>query len=264
VIFAVALGYRLQPAQADELPAGAEKGIRVVSYNIKRGLGNDGATDLKRTAAVLRKLKPDLVALQEVDEKTQRSGKVDQAAELGKLLSMQYAFRPFMNYNGGRYGLAVLSRYPIRRASSVELPDGNEPRVALAAEIVLPGQTRFMLVNTHLDWVKDDAFRFNQAKKLKAYLNGLNIPYVLAGDFNDTPGSRTLKLLRTGMMEASKPAANRLTFSSTKPTIEIDFIFAAPASQWSLGRVEVIDEPVASDHRPVLADWLLKPAGSRD
>lgn len=76
--------------------------LRVVSYNIRHGAGMDGRVDLARTAAVLRALSPDLVALQEVDERVKRSGGVDQAQQLGEALGMQARFTSFMDYQGGR------------------------------------------------------------------------------------------------------------------------------------------------------------------
>lgn len=242
-----------QETTGDTPPA---RSLRVVSYNIKRGLGNDGRTDLDRTATVLKKLRPDFVGLQEVDEKTRRSGGKDQTVELGRDLGMHHAFAPFMDYDGGRYGLAVLSRFPIVKTTRVKLPTGNEPRVALAAQVKFPDGESVTFVNLHFDWAKDDKFRFAQAMKLKKFLDGLKTPYVLLGDFNDVPGSRTLKLLRRGTVEAKKPANDRLTFSSAKPSIEIDHIFAAPPARWTIGEVTVVDEPVASDHRPVFAELL--------
>lgn len=246
-------------AKADEGVAEIARNepYRVVSYNIKRGFGNDRVTDLKRTADVIRRLRPDFVGLQEVDEKVRRSGKVDQAVELSKQLKMFQAFAPFMDYDGGRYGLAVLSRYPIENVTVVKLPEGNEPRVALAAEVSLPDGSKLMLVNLHFDWVKDDSFRFEQASTLKKFLDKLSMPYILLGDFNDVPDSRTLKLFRQGTIEAAKPTANRMTIPSDNPTKEIDFIFASPPSLWKIGEVAVIDEKVASDHCPVVAEMLL-------
>ena len=233
--------------------------LRVVSYNIKRGLGNDGVTDLARTARVIRELKPDFVGLQEVDENTRRSGGVDQAVELGRQLGMHHAFAPFMDYDGGRYGLAVLSRYPIANVTVVKLPEGNEPRVALAAEVILPNGASVTFVNLHFDWVKEDTFRLAQATALKKYLDGLKTPYILLGDFNDMPESRTLGLFRQDAVEAKKPREDHFTFSATAPAMEIDFIFVAPQSRWEIGNVAVVDERVASDHRPVVANVKLLP-----
>lgn len=233
--------------------------LRVVSYNILHGRGMDDTVDLARTARVLRALAPDLVGLQEVDSAVRRSGGVDEAAALGASLGMRHAFGAFMDYQGGRYGMGILSRFPIVRARTVELPLGNEPRVALAAEVRLPGGRALTVVNVHFDWVADDGFRFAQATRLAAFLDSLATPYVLLGDFNDEPGSRTLALFQRRATEARKPAGDRFTFSSTEPAKEIDFIFASPARAWRVGEARVVDERVASDHRPVVAVLRLLP-----
>ena len=139
-----------------------------------------------------------------------------------------------MDYQGGKYGLGMLSKHPILAAKEIKLPTGNEPRVALACKIQLPDRREIMVVNLHFDWVEDDKFRFQQAKELAKYLDTLTLPYVLMGDFNDQPQSRTLDLLSRGTMAAVKPRQDRFTFPSMKPTIEIDFIFAAPREDWQL------------------------------
>lgn len=231
--------------------------LRVMSYNIKRGLGNDDKTDLSRTIDRLDRYSLDIVGLQEVDEKAKRSGGVDQAAEMGKQLGMQHAFGPFMDYQGGRYGLAVLSKLPIESTDVVKLPEGNEPRVAVATTIQLPAGQTITVVNIHFDWVRDDNFRFAQAQALRKYLDQLPHPYLLMGDFNDVPDSRTVKLLANGASEAKKPAQDRFTITSLEPRMEIDFIFGFPASKWRFDNVRVIDDPITSDHRPVYAEaWL--------
>src|SRR5690606_16137530 len=97
---------------------------RVVSYNIHHGLGMDDSVNLERTARVLRTLQADIAGLQEVDSSVQRSGGVDQAAVLGEMLGMDHAFGAFMPYEGGRYGMAILSKFPIVRSESVRLPEG--------------------------------------------------------------------------------------------------------------------------------------------
>lgn len=235
--------------------------LRVVSYNIRHGRGMDGEVNLERTAAVLRQLTPDIVALQEVDNGVARSGGADQAAVLAGLLGMEHAFGAFMDYQGGQYGMAMLSRHPIVRVDPVRLPEGNEPRVALAVELEVPGRGRVMVVNVHFDWVSDDGFRYAQAEHLVAYLDALDIPYLLVGDFNDVPSSRTLGLFRTRGMEVAKPAGAAFTFPSGEPTKEIDYLFAAPAAAWSVGVAEVIAEREASDHRPVLGIVTLRSGG---
>lgn len=233
--------------------------LRVVSYNVKHGRGNDNVVNLDRTAGVLRTLQPDIVGLQEVDDLATRSGGVPQAERLGQSLGMHHAFGRFMDFQGGAYGMAILSRHPIVATESVRLPEGNEPRVALAVEVQLPSNRRLTIVNVHFDWVGDDTFRFAQASALTTYLDALKTPYVLLGDFNDVPESRTLALFKARAAEATKPETDRFTFSSIEPTKEIDFIFTAPAAAWRAREVRVITEPMVSDHRPVLAVLALAP-----
>jgi len=235
--------------------------LRIVSYNIRHGRGMDDVVDLQRTAGVLERLQPDVVALQEVDNGAERSGSVAQAEELGRRLDMHWAFGKFMDFQGGAYGMATLSRHPILRQEDLSLPDGNEPRIALLTEIQLSGGERVLVVNIHFDWVRDDGFRFAQASHLAEYLDGVEIPWILVGDLNDEPGSRTWELFHSRGMEAKKPETDRFTFSSTDPRREIDFVFGAPAARWEVVRVEVIHEPLASDHRPVLAELRLLPGG---
>jgi endonuclease/exonuclease/phosphatase family metal-dependent hydrolase len=232
--------------------------IRVVSYNIKHGRGNDNVVDLDRTAAVLRSLNPDIVGLQEVDDRAKRSGSVAQAEYLGKALGMHHAYGRFMDYQGGAYGMAVLTRYPIDSTKAVPLPEGNEPHIALRVDVRLPGDRPLTVINVHFDWVGDDTFRFAQAGTLAKHLDTLKTPYILLGDFNDLPESRTLRLFKERAGEAVKPEGDRLTFPSTGPEREIDYIFFAPASAWRAREVRVIDERLVSDHRPVLA--VLEPA----
>jgi endonuclease/exonuclease/phosphatase family metal-dependent hydrolase len=228
--------------------------LRVASYNIRHGRGMDDRVDLARIADVLRRLGADVIALQEVDEGVERSGGEDQAARLGRMLGMSHAFGSFMDYQGGRYGMAILSRFPLRSVDPVRLTDGNEPRVALAVEIAGPGSTTITVVNVHFDWVADDGFRFTQAGEVGRYLDAISNPWILIGDFNDQPGSRTLDLFHARAIEAAKPADRRFTFPATAPAREIDYVFVSPADAWTIRKVEVVNETIASDHRPVLVD----------
>lgn len=235
---------------------------RVVTYNIHAGRGMDDRTDLERTASVIRRLDPDVVALQEVDDRVARSNRVDQAARLGALLGMNHAFGSFMDYQGGRYGVAVLSRCSIRSIEPVRLTEGNEPRIALAVELVQPDSTVMTVVDVHFDWVGDDTFRFTQAGETAQFLDQIDGPYILAGDFNDEPGSRTLDLFHARAKEAAKPRNDRFTFSSTEPRKEIDFIFVAPGEEWEVESADVVHENMASDHLPVVAELEQRVVGS--
>lgn len=91
--------------------------IRVLTYNIHHGEGLDGKVDLGRIAQVIQQAAPDVVALQEVDLGTERTGRVDQAAELGRLTGLHAVFGKAFDYSGGRYGAALLSRWSIQEAT---------------------------------------------------------------------------------------------------------------------------------------------------
>ncbi len=244
---------------APNYPAPLPPPLTVVSYNIRHGEGMDDMVNLERTAGVLRRLDPDIVGLQEVDNGVRRSGSVDQAAELGRLLGLNHTFGAFMDYQGGQYGMAILTRRPVVSSRNVELPEGNEPRIALAVELDFVDGSRLMVVNVHFDWVGNDDFRYSQASALASWLDSLTMPYMVLGDFNDRMGSRTLRLFSDGMEGATKPEGKHLTFSSTNPRQEIDFIFLSRNAPWQIGSGTVIDEQVASDHRPVMT--VLVPKG---
>src|SRR4029077_899069 len=111
--------------------------LRVLTYNIHHGEGTDGRFDLSRLADVVTSVHPDLVALQEVDQGTERASGVSELTELARLTDMHPAFGKAMDYLGGQYGVAVLSRLPLLRAHNDPLPSfaDREPRTALTVEV---------------------------------------------------------------------------------------------------------------------------------
>ncbi len=246
--------------RAPAIPAPSAVGddvLRVLTYNIHHGEGTDSVLDLERIARVITDATPDLVALQEIDNGASRTGSVDQAATLGSLTGMHHAFAPFMDFQGGRYGLAVLSKHPIVSVRVIALPPGrHEPRAALAVEVAPARKPRVTMVCLHFDWLDDDAERFAQAEVLIAALDSRE-GVILAGDFNDTPGSRTIRAFEdAGFAIAPPTAGSGSTFPADRPDRRIDFVMHRPVFAF-VGRVEVLDEKVASDHRPVLAvlEW---------
>jgi len=96
--------------KSHELSHDASSAIRVATYNIKHGRGMDGTLNLERTLVTLKTLNADIIALQEVDDQARRSGGVDQASWLAERLGMHAAYGAFMDFQSGRYGLAILSR----------------------------------------------------------------------------------------------------------------------------------------------------------
>ena len=116
-------------------PVAAQTTLRIAAYNVRHGLGMDGTLDLERIANVLRPLAADVITLQEIDRGVERTNGVDQAQRLGALLGMSAHFGDFMPYQGGEYGMAVLSRLPVLGVMNHRLPDGDEPRTALEVTV---------------------------------------------------------------------------------------------------------------------------------
>ncbi len=232
--------------------------VRVATYNIKHGLGMDGTVDLERTATALEALDADLIALQEVDESARRSGSVNQADWLARRLRMHPAFGAFMDFQDGRYGLAILSRLTVHSTETWRLTDGNEPRVALAVEVALNDGRIVTFICVHFDWVKDDGYRFQQASEVVERMKGIDTPWILLGDFNDTPDSRTLDLIRSIGEDVSKVETASATFPSDQPRREIDYIVAGPPGAWAFQTAQVIEDDLTSDHCAVIANLTLE------
>lgn len=242
--------------QPHQRPAGTADTLRILSYNIHHGEGMDSVVDLARIAALIRDVDPDLVALQEVDSVTSRTDSVDQAAELGSLTGLESLFGSFMPYRGGAYGMALLSRWRFAASENLRLPDGEEPRTALSAVVTLPrsGQ-RVRFVGIH--FYRTDEERLAQAQRLEELLGDDAIPTVLAGDFNSTPGSDVMAHLAESWSVVDK-GDDHLTFSSYAPDREIDFVLFRPAERFEVADQRLITEPVASDHRPVVVDLMVR------
>jgi endonuclease/exonuclease/phosphatase family metal-dependent hydrolase len=238
--------------------------IRVLSYNIRHGLGRDGRIDLTRTAEAMKSARPDIIALQEVDWGTDRSGGVDQLAELARQMGMHAEFGRAIAYGGGDYGVAVLSRWPIQSSENRPLPSspGNEQRTALSV-LLRVGEDGPLIrfTSTHLSqsrWVGDGLAQAAQLNQLLVTHD--DTPSVLAGDFNartDTDILRTLEGVWTNAEVASTPASSSAPDPRTAPGRgrgpRNDYVLFRPAGRWRVIEATVIDETTASDHRPVLA-----------
>lgn len=224
--------------------------LRVLCWNIHHGEGLDGKLDLPRIAAVIRAAKPDVVALQEVDQTKSRTGKVDQTAELARLTGMSGIFGKAMDFGGGGYGQAILSKHPIRENQVHRLPGKGEPRIAFEAGIEVGGKL-IRVVSTHLDLAS--AQRLEQAKVLAGLFQKTTTPMILCGDFNDSPDSAPLQEFRA--WQAIPKLGEPATHPADKPTLEIDYFFSRNLD--SIGRLKVLSESAASDHRPLLCEFDL-------
>jgi endonuclease/exonuclease/phosphatase family metal-dependent hydrolase len=229
-----------------------------MTYNIHHGQGTDGVFDLPRIAGLITGAQPDLVALQEVDENTDRSGGVNQLNALADLTRMHAVYGKTMDLGGGEYGVAVLSRWPILSSSNEPLPSSpdREPRTLLTVR-VRAGDAGpvFQFACTHFDQGRDPQDREAQAEAVNEREIKDGIPAILAGDMNARPNTDVMHTLEQAWSDAAPPTD--ATPRSPLRSFTSDYVLFRPAGVWRLVDAKVIDDRVASDHRPVFAalEW---------
>lgn len=229
----------------------------MLSWNLLHGADDQGRMNLAEKGEFIARRGADLVFLQEIDENCRRSGSADQMQVLAAITGLDPAFGSFMPYDGGRYGMGMLSGLPVTGTRSIPLPEGNEPRVALAREVTVLGRP-LLAVSVHFNWIEDDAARHAQAQALLAELARAELPCIVAGDFNDVPDSRTLQAFYAAgfrHVEAAGPS-----FNARAPSKDIDHILIRGGRGLDLisRGGEVLVETELSDHRPVAGTILCR------
>jgi endonuclease/exonuclease/phosphatase family metal-dependent hydrolase len=224
--------------------------ITAMSYNIHHGEGMDGRIDLDRIAAIINGAHPHFVALQEVDRRTQRSGNVDQLSELAKLTGLTAYYGKTLDLQGGEYGNAILLRGKAREHCNVPL-SGREARGMTAVN----SEDGVLFVATHFDVSREHDMRVAAAGRINEWMESKkDAPAILAGDLNCVRGTPALDKLTGAWTIAGDEMP---TIPSASPRRQIDFVLVRPAARWRVVEVRVLNEPVASDHRPVVAELEL-------
>lgn len=252
--------------------------LKVMTYNIKHGKGNDDCTDatpvggdvpleecavdLGRTADVIRAQDPDIVALQEVDRFWARSGGTDQPQELADMLGMEVCYGANLSHEADNhadepheYGVAILSAFPIDSCENTFLPtpEGWEQRGLLEARVTVDGVGEVAVLDTHLqagrEGEQEEAVmqRTEQAVAVADRVAEIDVPIVLMGDFNANAEDAELGSLfdaGLGLQDAwavggDGSDGNTIPVdAAADPENRIDFIFASRA--WSVLNATVI------------------------
>ena len=238
----------------------ASKTFRVMTYNIHHGEGLDGKVDLLRIAEVIKGERADVVALQEVDKGVARTARRDLPAELAELTGMTCVFSNNFHYQGGDYGNAVLTRFPIIRWTNdhYKMIRPGEQRGLLQLTVQVYGR-ELVFMNTHIDYRPDDTERLMNVGEIQEVLKQYGArSMIICGDFNDNPGSRTHTKMQEQFDDAWEliGAGEGFTYPAEAPRKRIDYIWLSknksvvPVKAW-------VPESDASDHRPLVVEFRL-------
>lgn len=217
--------------------------LRILSYNVRNAKGMDGQVNYDRIASVIKEADPTVVALQELDSATKRSGGKDVLKEIADRVGMEHSFSASIDFNGGKYGIGILSKEKPLHLIRIPLPGKEEKRSLLIAEF--PG---YFFCCTHFSLTPED--QVSSAKIINEQIARFNKPVYLAGDFNSVPDAEPIKVL---LSKWSLLSGKAYTFPSDKPDRCIDYIFTLQKKMKSL-QMKIIPESMASDHRPVFVE----------
>ncbi|WP_436737705.1 endonuclease/exonuclease/phosphatase family protein [Streptomyces sp. BBFR102] len=251
--------------------------LRVATYNIHAGAGEDEVFDLDRQVRALRSLDADVIGLQEVDVHWgRRSQWRDLARELGSRLGMHVAFGPIYSLDPEpaaasgptpprrEFGVAVLSRHPVLRVRNHEITrlstQGENPLPEpapgfLQATVAVRG-VPLDVYATHLDYRPDPTVRAAQVADMLRVMGrpcpGRCPAPLLLGDFNARPDAPELAPLWDTLRDADPGAA---TFPASAPSSRIDYVAVGAGAEIRSARTAPTG--IASDHLPVVADLRL-------
>lgn len=227
--------------------AQAQNTLKLMSYNIKNANGMDNVCNFQRIANVINNTSPDVVAIQEVDSMTNRSGQKYVLGEIAERTQMHGYFAPAIDYDGGKYGIGLLTKQVPLRLQSLPLPGREEARTLILAEF-----TDYIYCCTHMSLTEED--RMKSLELVKAFTSSSTKPLFLAGDMNAEPESGFIKELQKDFQILSNPKQH--TFPAPDPKETIDYIATLKqnAKGFAVISAKVINEPMASDHRPILVE----------
>lgn len=218
--------------------------LKLMSYNIRNAKGMDNVRNVQRIANVIINEMPDVVAIQEIDSMTTRSNQTYVLGEIAERTQMYANYAPAISFQGGKYGIGILSKEKPLSIKTYPLPGREEERMLMVAEF-----EDYFFACTHLSLTEED--RLASLDIFKRSAETSNKPFFLAGDLNDTPDSKFIQGLQKDFQVLTSTKAS--TYPSTEPKETIDYIAAWKPTNTSFAALssQVVEEPLASDHRPI-------------
>ena len=232
--------------------------FRVMTYNIHHGEGLDGKVDLLRIAQLIKEQGADLVGLQEVDKGVERTTRRDFPKELAALTGMTCVFSNNYYHQGGEYGNAVLTKFPVKHWTNLHyrMLRPGEQRGILQVVLDVRGR-EVVFMNTHIDYRPDDAERWSNTEEIENLARLYRgKPIIMTGDFNDTPESRVCRRLAQTFDDTWTLVGQGggFTIPAANPRKRIDYLWISrdkslvPLKAW-------VPQSHASDHLPVVAEF---------
>jgi len=224
-----------------------KQALRVMTYNVRNCRGMDEKIDYQRVANIIKRVNPDMAAIQELDSASKRNDGVFALKELAKRSKMHYTYAPAIDFQGGKYGIGILSKQKPLRYWTMPLPGREEQRVFLFTEF-----DNYVLCCAHFSLTAED--QVASVPLIFDALKDVHKPLFFAGDMNSVQGSPTQNALQQKFFALNDYHNN--TIPGQNPTECIDFIYGFDnGNSYSVLKQQVLyDEPMASDHLPVFVD----------
>ena len=233
--------------------------LRIATYNLHGGIGTDGIRDYRRIGRHLSDLQVDIALLQEVDARHQFV-----SPELNPVALCQYPQQalvaaPAINEDGGWYGNALLSRFPVIESRSVDVSQiGVEPRNIQVAKVDING-IHLHVINTHKGLkVAERQFQFAKLCEQLEILSQQPEAILLGGDFNEW---QFFSSAFQGIKQVLQPIKTGATFPSRWPLFRLDRLWIKATDSldktFPMPKARVVKNAhtrLHSDHCPVIAD----------
>lgn len=273
-----------------EAPPDDAPGLTVMSFNAGTDKPGSKQDDL---AALVARERPHLIAMQELPVRLHASTGITSGPPLiiplvqGRAYSIAWP-------ESGRDVLLDLSTFSrVESAGPATVPVGDRKKGLWASGGVVRSVYRWQgdsiaVYNVHLHsfdaarpweegwrrvfsprawrtalaaYREDFRVRAVQARRLRALLDAEPLPFILCGDLNSTPSNWVYAHLSRGLRDAFRESGRGWgnTYPAQRPLVRIDFILVSP--EWTVRRAKV-DDTLSSDHRPVLAELVLRPSGA--
>lgn len=248
--------------------------LKFATYNIGKNEASNNVNDFGKLIDAIGKLDADVISVTEIDKNTRRSGNIDQLKTLADALKLHYAFGDVLEFDGGQYGIGLLSKYPIAKSQLVKLPSGDaEQRGVLIAEVHKPGfEHPIIVMTTHLDWQKDPTIRLMQVRRIMDLAIGdapsdfpdiASAVKILAGDFNSTAREQPMQELKAMWNIVDDDLEDHRSWPAINPALDLDHILTWRGQKWHAKSISVMNNSVSykwsavSDHLPVVAELKL-------